>query len=81
MNKRKLEALRNLAERPGTDAEGEVARAMLERAEAARPPKAPTEISDLPHQYRQVFVDFLNGDIGVVEFVLAMRQMRSGNGL
>lgn len=34
MKRRKLQALRNLAERPGTEAEGAVARAMLEKAEA-----------------------------------------------
>ena len=32
--RRRIEALRALAERPGTPAEGEVARKMLERAEA-----------------------------------------------
>lgn len=36
---RKLEALRNLAERPGTPAEGEVARRMYER-ERAKTPRA-----------------------------------------
>lgn len=36
MSPRKLRALRNLAERPGTPSEGEVARAMLARAEATR---------------------------------------------
>lgn len=34
MTRRKLEALRALAERPGTPAEGAVAREMLKRAEA-----------------------------------------------
>ncbi len=34
MTGRKLQALRNLAERPGTEAEGKVAREMLAKAEA-----------------------------------------------
>jgi hypothetical protein len=34
MNRRRLEALRNLAERPGTEAEGQLAREILKRAEA-----------------------------------------------
>lgn len=34
MTTRKLQALRNLAERPGTAAEGEVAKSMLAKAEA-----------------------------------------------
>lgn len=37
MSRRKLEALRNLAERPGTEAEGRVARAMLAKHETAVP--------------------------------------------
>jgi hypothetical protein len=32
MTSRKLQALRNLAERPGTEAEGKVAKAMLAKA-------------------------------------------------
>ena len=44
MTIRKLQALRNLAERPGTEAEGQVARAKLARAEAKRPPNEPFEI-------------------------------------
>ena len=36
MNSRRIEALRNLAERPGTEAEGRLARELLERAEGKR---------------------------------------------
>jgi hypothetical protein len=36
MTERKLQAIRALAERPGTPAEGEVARAMLARHQSAR---------------------------------------------
>lgn len=39
MNRRKLQALRNLAERPGTEAEGEVARAKLAEYEKQNPVK------------------------------------------
>lgn len=45
MTDRKRQALRNLAERPGTPAEGEVARAMLAKLEAKRSGLA--ELSDL----------------------------------
>src|ERR1035438_7778096 len=38
MNSRRIEALRNLAERPGTEAEGRLARELLERAEGKRTP-------------------------------------------
>lgn len=38
MTRRKLEALRNLAERPGTEAEGILAREILARVEAKQPP-------------------------------------------
>jgi hypothetical protein len=41
MNRRKIEALRALAERPGTPAEGIVAREMLAKAEAAAPGHTP----------------------------------------
>lgn len=41
MNARKLQALRNLAERPGTEAEGKVARAMLAKAEGKRVEQKP----------------------------------------
>lgn len=41
---RKLDALRALAERPGTEAEGEVARAMLEKLEASEPESDPWEL-------------------------------------
>lgn len=41
-DQRKLQALRNLAERPGTAAEGETARAMLAKLEA----KAEVELND-----------------------------------
>lgn len=50
MNPRKLQALRNLAERPGTEAEGAVARAMLAKAEAQRSPE---------DQFLDKFRDFL----------------------
>lgn len=36
MSRRKIEALRNLAERPGTEAEGQLAREMLAKIEAKR---------------------------------------------
>ena len=38
MSRRRIEALRNLASRPGTEHEGRVAAAMLARHEAKRPP-------------------------------------------
>lgn len=57
MNHRKIQALRNLAERPGTEAEGRVAREMLKRLEAKNGPP----ISDLEAEawVWQQFGDFL----------------------
>lgn len=47
MTARKLQALRNLAERPGTPAEGELAREILARLEAKQsPPEDPLELLD-----------------------------------
>jgi len=43
MSHRRLAALRALAERPGTPAEGAVAREMLARAEAKKREQYPTE--------------------------------------
>lgn len=43
MNRRRIEALRALAERPGTVAEGELAREMLARAEKSQPKRSRTE--------------------------------------
>lgn len=40
---RKLQALRNLAERPGTEAEGKVAREMLDRLEPKVKPASSEE--------------------------------------
>jgi hypothetical protein len=63
---RRLEALRNLAERPGTEHEGIVARAMLKRAEA----KAP----DLARDYLENVRAFGRGDITFSEYLNRTQQ-------
>jgi hypothetical protein len=51
MNRRKLEALRALAERPGTAAEGALAREILDRAESKRPDVPVKGIAQLRFEY------------------------------
>lgn len=64
-NQSRLEALRNLAERPGTEAEGLVAREMLARLEA----KLGTEGGDGVDDYLSALHSFTRGDITFQEYV------------
>lgn len=73
MSNRKLDALRALAERPGTDAEGKLAREILERLEAKRDARH----ADKPEDERPrwvAFEDYLHGDLTTDEFLEAMRR-------
>lgn len=63
MKHRRLAALRALAERPGTPAEGVVAREMLARAEAKRNEQYPTD----ERSKWQLFEEYLRtGDVSVL---------------
>lgn len=67
---RKLAALRALAERPGTEAEGRVARAMLDRLEVKRH-------ADTPEGERSIWAVFeahLRGEMDTYEFLAKMRE-------
>lgn len=74
MNQRKLEALRNLAERPGTEAEGALARELLARFEARQDVDPGTPWS--------IFREHLRGKSSVAEFVDELaRHMQRGMGV
>lgn len=65
MKHRTLEALRALAERPGTEAEGIAAREMLARLETK-------SLGDKPEEERDIWAAFsaqCRGEISVSEFV------------
>jgi hypothetical protein len=71
VNPRKLEALRNLAERPGTEAEGIVAREMLAKLDRCEPP------SPDPDDERGIWYAFeqhCGGKATTAEFIDALRR-------
>lgn len=68
--KRKLDALRNLAERPGTEAEGKLAREILERLEWNRHADKPPE----ERAHWLAFEDYMRGIITMDEFLESMRR-------
>lgn len=68
--RRKLEALRNLAERPGTEAEGKLAREILDRLESRRFP----DKADWERPHWMAFEDYLRGDISTDDFIESMRR-------
>lgn len=68
MNGRKLEALRNLAERPGTEAEGELARELLKRWEA----KIEAPLDEGPAW--ALFTDLLKNEVTTEDFLEKLRR-------
>jgi len=71
MTNRKLQALRNLAERPGTEAEGALAREILERHETK------DGFLDKPEDEREAwmsFSDFLRSNISTEEYLEKLRR-------
>lgn len=68
MNSRKIAALRNLAERPGTEAEGKLAKQLLDRLESDNqhpPDEAEAWIT---------FTEFLRSNISTEDYLERMRQ-------
>lgn len=70
MNARKLQALRNLAERPGTEAEGKLAREILERWEKNSFADEPEDEQDM----WSVFAAHQRGDISTDDFLASIRR-------
>lgn len=67
MKQSTIDALRRLAERPGTEHEGAVARAMLAKFEAKRD-------SARDDDYETAYVRFARKEISIDEFINAMRK-------
>ncbi len=65
MNIRKLQALRNLAERPGTEAEGALARELLAKAEGRRRDAYPPDEADA----WIALEDYISGSIRTEEYL------------
>lgn len=73
MNARKLQALRNLAERPGTEAEGQLAREILARYEGKRGADIPTDEAGAWAAFRA----HMRGETDTSEFIDQMRRYRA----
>lgn len=70
MNSRKLQALRNLAERPGTEAEGQLAREMLDKLDAKRFADKPAdEVAAW-----KLLDDLFSNAIGTSEFIDGLKR-------
>lgn len=72
MSSRKIDALRRLAERPGTEHEGIVARAMLAKLQAKQ--AAAGGFRDYEAEYRAAYAAFAERRISLDEFIAATRK-------
>lgn len=70
MNQRTLEALRNLAERPGTEAEGKLAREILARFDGGAITDAPADEQDAWATFR----DYLRRDASIDDLIDVLRR-------